>query len=170
MREACLIVKTHLGHPGAAKSKEVVSGALGWDAQPLPTAPELALLREEPAKPGSTPPQIQLFDPGFLPETPKPMWTQAMPSMGLGSSGSCLHPPPLEQRFCSPPPGLAAQGGWQGVRPCRGLGGAQPPSAHSSPATAWSFRSGSVCPAKSHPSLTWLPTTSWPLPRSHRLS
>lgn len=29
MREACLIVKTHLGHPGAAKSKEVVSGALG---------------------------------------------------------------------------------------------------------------------------------------------
>lgn len=25
MREACLIVKTHLGHPGATKSKEVVS-------------------------------------------------------------------------------------------------------------------------------------------------
>ncbi|NXP51322.1 KANK3 protein, partial [Heliornis fulica] len=28
MREACLIVKTHLGHPGATKSKEVVSGVL----------------------------------------------------------------------------------------------------------------------------------------------
>lgn len=28
MREACLIVKTHLGHPGATKSKEVVSWVL----------------------------------------------------------------------------------------------------------------------------------------------
>lgn len=32
MREACLIVKTHLGHPNATKSKEVVSGwGLGLD-------------------------------------------------------------------------------------------------------------------------------------------
>ncbi|KFW66361.1 KN motif and ankyrin repeat domain-containing protein 3, partial [Pygoscelis adeliae] len=38
MREACLIVKTHLGHPGATKSKEVVSGMLwvGRLARPLP--------------------------------------------------------------------------------------------------------------------------------------
>ena len=28
MREACLIVKTHLGHPTATKSKEVVSQVL----------------------------------------------------------------------------------------------------------------------------------------------
>lgn len=38
MREACLIVKTHLGHPGATKSKEVVSGVLwvGLLTQSLP--------------------------------------------------------------------------------------------------------------------------------------
>lgn len=34
MREACLIVKTHLGHPGATKSKEVVSWVL-WVARLL---------------------------------------------------------------------------------------------------------------------------------------
>lgn len=82
MREACLIVKTHLGHPGAAKSKEVVSGALGWDGLPRPCQhpPELALPREGPAKPGSAPsPKIQPFAPGFVPDTPKPMWTQLRP-------------------------------------------------------------------------------------------
>lgn len=56
-----------------------------------------------------------------------------------------------------------------------GAGGAAAPSsaplaARSSPAAAWSCRSGSVCPARSRPSPTRLPTTSWPLPRSHRLS
>lgn len=40
MREACLIVKTHLGHPTATKSKEAVSWVLrvGWvpPGQPSP--------------------------------------------------------------------------------------------------------------------------------------
>lgn len=51
--------------------------------------------------------------------------------------------------------------------PCRG---SAPLAAHSSPAAAWSCRSGSVCPARSHPSPTQLPTTSWPLLSSHRPS
>ena len=76
MREACLIVKTHLGHPSATKSKEVVSGVLrvGWLTQPLPEAPlRLALPKDGPAKPSSAPsPKTQPFASGFIPDTPKP--------------------------------------------------------------------------------------------------
>lgn len=124
MREACLIVKTHLGHPGAAKSKEVVSGVLGWDGLPSPCQhpPELALLREGPAKPGSAPsPKIQPFAPGFVQEPQNPCGRiSGYAQHGFGQFRSCLHPPPLEQRFCSLPPGLAAEGGCQGARACRG--------------------------------------------------
>lgn len=82
---------------------------MGWLAQPLPTSS-----RAGPTQRGASTAWLNTFPENkalcsrVVPETPKPMWTQAMPSMGLGSSGSCLHPPPLEQRFCSLPPGLAA--------------------------------------------------------------
>lgn len=109
MREACLIVKTHLGHPGAAKSKEVVSGGLGWDGLPSPFRhpPELARLREGPTKPGSAPsPKIQPFAPGFVPEAPKPMWTQLRPCPAWAMPSLT----PLEQGFCSLLPGLRLRG------------------------------------------------------------
>lgn len=109
MREACLIVKTHLGHPGAAKSKEVVSGGLGWDGLPSPCRHplELARLSEGPTKPGSAPsPKIQPFASGFVPEDPKPMWTQLRPCPAWGMPSAT----PLEQGFCSLPPGLRLKG------------------------------------------------------------
>ncbi|NWH19937.1 KANK3 protein, partial [Grus americana] len=66
MREACLIVKTHLGHPGATKSKEVVSGVLrvGQLTQLLPGCPR--------GWAQHLPPKTQPFAPGFVLGTPKP--------------------------------------------------------------------------------------------------
>lgn len=56
MREACLIVKTHLGHPGATKSKEAVSWVLRVARHGAGGTPG-------PAKPGST-----LFSPKQVPD------------------------------------------------------------------------------------------------------
>lgn len=100
MREACLIVKTHLGHPGAAKSKEVVSGILGWDGVPSPCQHPQSWPYSERGRQSLAQHLPPKYNPllQVLSRNPKTHVdsAQAMLSMCLGNSGSCLHPPPLE--------------------------------------------------------------------------
>lgn len=103
MREACLIVKTHLGHPSATKSKEVVSGVLrvGWLTQPLPGSPlRLALPKDGPAKhlPPKHSPLLQALS--QIPQNPREL-SSGHPSMILGFQGPAFPQFPLEQHFCS---------------------------------------------------------------------
>ena len=96
MREACLIVKTHLGHPGATKSKEVVSGVLrvGHLARPLPGTPRRAGAPQGWASKAwlSTFPQSTALCSRLCPRQPT-AWPWLGPSRhGFGVSGSCPAP------------------------------------------------------------------------------
>lgn len=126
MREACLIVKTHLGHPSATKSKEVVSGGAGGRARPAPAGSPRGWLSPKMGQQNLAqhPPKTALCS-RLCPRYPKPTWPQLRPSQqGLGVSGSCLHPGPSRAGFLLPPGG-AGMGGGLGL--CRGSGGPAAP-------------------------------------------
>ncbi|XP_030365229.1 KN motif and ankyrin repeat domain-containing protein 3 isoform X2 [Strigops habroptila] len=96
MREACLIVKTHLGHPGATKSKEVVSGVLrgGMAAGVAQRWASKAQL--------STFPQNTALCSTLCPRYPNPSSAQAI-SAGVWGFRVLPSPhSPLELDFCSP--------------------------------------------------------------------
>lgn len=105
MREACLIVKTHLGHPNATKSKEVVSGwGLGLDRFTQRWASKAGLS----AWPQSTA-HCSRLHPRLHPKRHVGS-ARAVPALGLGFQGPAFPQSPLEQEFCSLPGPAAGLG------------------------------------------------------------
>lgn len=77
MREACLIVKTHLGHPGATKSKEVVSEVL-WGGMAAGVPQRWASKAQ---------PQNTALCSMLCPRHPKPQLSSGHLSVSLGFPG-----------------------------------------------------------------------------------